>query len=105
MGAPRMAGPPGPFPNGRFSRANKRGPLGVGASRWAAGIARDFILRPGSDLLGFASSVAAGPFPPEPLRSLVVETCATSSPAPTRTAGRRGLLLRTLDALGIGFDS
>ena len=30
---------------------------------------------------------------------------AGSSTGPTATKGRRGLLLRTLDALGIGFDS
>ena len=80
--------------------------LGVGASRWAAGIARDFILRPESDLLRlrFVRSRPV-PFPPEPLRSLGVETVRNELARADANDGRRGRLLRTLDGLGIGFDS
>jgi glycine/D-amino acid oxidase-like deaminating enzyme len=80
--------------------------LGVGASRWAAGIARDFILRPDSDLLRlrFVRSRPL-PFPPEPFRSLAVETVRNELARADANDGRRGLLLRALDGLGIGFDS
>ena len=44
------------------------------------------------------------PFPPEPLRSL---TIAMTKRALERedTTGRRGLLLRSLDRIGVGFDT
>ena len=80
--------------------------LGVGASRWAAGVVRDFILRPDSDLLKLRFvRTSPIPFPPEPLRSLAVNTVRWELDRADRNEGRRGLLLRTLDALGIGFDS
>ena len=80
--------------------------LGVGASRWAAGVVRDFILRPDSDLLRLRFvQTPPIPFPPEPLRSLAVNTVRHELDRADRNEGRRGLLLRTLDALGIGFDS
>lgn len=80
--------------------------LGVGATRWAAGIVRDFILRPDSDLLRlrFVRS-SPFPFPPEPVRSIAVETVRHELARADDNDGRRGLLLRTLDSLGIGFDS
>jgi glycine/D-amino acid oxidase-like deaminating enzyme len=80
--------------------------LGVGASRWAAGVVRDFILRPDSDLLKLRFvQTPPIPFPPEPLRSLAVNAVRHELDRADRNEGRRGLLLRTLDALGIGFDS
>ncbi len=80
--------------------------LGVGASRWAAGIVRDFILRPDEDRLRLRIVTSPPvPFPPEPLRSLVVETVRRELDRADREEGRRGVLLKTLDALGIGFDS
>ena len=46
------------------------------------------------------------PFPPEPLRSVDGRHwSATSSTAPTATRAGAGVILQTLDALGIGFDS
>jgi glycine/D-amino acid oxidase-like deaminating enzyme len=80
--------------------------LGVGASRWAAGIVRDMILRPESDLLRlrFVRS-RPFPFPPEPLRYVAVELMRREIARADRNHGRPGLLLRTLDRFGIGFDS
>jgi glycine/D-amino acid oxidase-like deaminating enzyme len=80
--------------------------LGVGASRWAGGVVRDLILRPDEDRLRLrlVSSLPV-PFPPEPLRSIAVETVRRELDRADREEGRRGLILRTLDALGIGFDS
>jgi len=80
--------------------------LGVGASRWAGGVVRDYILRPDSDLLrlDFVRSSPV-PFPPEPARSIVVNLVRGELDRADRSEGRRGLLLRTLDAIGVGFDS
>jgi glycine/D-amino acid oxidase-like deaminating enzyme len=91
---------------GRLTYALGYTGLGVGASRWAAGVVRDFILRPESDLLrlDFVRS-RPFPFPPEPLRSLAVNAVRRELDRADRNEGRRGLLLRTLDAIGIGFDS
>jgi glycine/D-amino acid oxidase-like deaminating enzyme len=80
--------------------------LGVGASRWAGGVVRDFILRPDEDRLRLRIVTSPPvPFPPEPLRSLAVETVRHELDRADREEGRRGVLLKTLDALGIGFDS
>jgi glycine/D-amino acid oxidase-like deaminating enzyme len=80
--------------------------LGVGASRWAAGVVRDFILRPDEDRLRLRLVRSSPvPFPPEPLRSVAVNAVRRELDRADRNEGRRGLLLRTLDELGIGFDS
>jgi len=91
---------------GRLTYALGYTGLGVGASRWAGGVVRDFVLRPDSDLLRlrFVRS-RPFPFPPEPLRSLAVNTVRHELDRADRSEGRRSLLLRTLDAIGIGFDS
>jgi glycine/D-amino acid oxidase-like deaminating enzyme len=80
--------------------------LGVGATRWAAAVLRDMILRPDADLLRLRFvRTRPIPFPPEPLRNAVVETVRNELIRADANDGRRGLLLRILDALGIGFDS
>lgn len=80
--------------------------LGVGAARWAAGIVRDMLLRPDSDLLRLRFvRTRPFPFPPEPLRNLVVQAVHDELARADAGGGRRGPLLRTLDTLGIGFDS
>ena len=80
--------------------------LGVGSSRWAAGIVRDRLLRPDSPLLGlrFVRS-APVPIPPEPIRTPAVELMRREVIRADDHEGRRSLLLRALDTLGIGFDS
>ena len=45
------------------------------------------------------------PVPPEPLRSGVIQLTRNRLDAADRRQGRRGLWLRTLDRLGLGFDS
>ena len=80
--------------------------LGVGASRWAGGVVRDFLLRPDEDRLRLRLVASPPvPFPPEPARSMAVETVRHELDRADRNEGRRGLILQTLDALGIGFDS
>jgi glycine/D-amino acid oxidase-like deaminating enzyme len=91
---------------GRLTYALGYTGLGVGASRWAAGVVRDFILRPDSALLKLRFvQTPPIPFPPEPLRSVAVNAVRWELDRADRNEGRRGVLLRTLDALGIGFDS
>jgi len=91
---------------GRVSYALGYTGLGVGASRWAGGVVRDLILRPDEDRLRLRIVQRPPiPFPPEPLRSLTVDLVRHELDRADRNEGRRSVLLRTLDALGIGFDS
>ncbi len=80
--------------------------LGVGASRWAAGILRDRLLRPDAPLLDlrFVRSRPL-PIPPEPVRTPVVELMRREVIRADEQEGRRGLFLAAMDAIGIGFDS
>jgi glycine/D-amino acid oxidase-like deaminating enzyme len=80
--------------------------LGVGASRWAAGILRDKLLRPRSDLLRLRFVRSAPlPIPPEPFREHVVTLMRDAVMGADARDGRRSLFLRAMDALGVGFDS
>jgi hypothetical protein len=45
------------------------------------------------------------PFPPEPARSAVIQLTRASIARADRRDGRRDLWLRTLDRLGLGYDS
>jgi hypothetical protein len=45
------------------------------------------------------------PFPPEPVRSAVIGFTQREIARADRSQGQRGLWLRTLDRLGLGFDS
>jgi glycine/D-amino acid oxidase-like deaminating enzyme len=80
--------------------------LGVGATRWAAGVLRDMVLDPGSDVLRMRF-VRSRPFPIplEPARTPAVELMRRSLIASDANEGRRGPFLQAMDALGIGFDS
>ena len=72
--------------------------LGVGASRWAAGVVRDFLLRPSEDRLRLRLVQSPPvPIPPEPLRTLAVETVRYELDRADREEGRRGLILRARD--------
>ena len=84
------------------------GYTGLGSARAAgpAGVVRDFVLRPDSDLLKLRFVQATPfPFPPEPFRSVAVNLVRRELDRADRNEGRSRDLLRTLDALGIGFDS
>jgi len=45
------------------------------------------------------------PFPPEPFAYLGVQSVRWSLDQADRRSGRRNLLLRALDAIGMGYDS
>lgn len=92
--------------DGRLHHAIGYTGLGVGASRWAGGILRDMILRPDSELLRLRL-VRQPPFPwpPEPIRTIGIRWVQRELARADAREGRRGLTLRLLDAMGIGFDS
>jgi glycine/D-amino acid oxidase-like deaminating enzyme len=80
--------------------------LGVGATRFGARVALDLLdgrSTPATQLTMVRRRPL--PFPPEPLRSAVIQLTRNRLAAADRNDGRRGLWLRTLDRLGLGFDS
>jgi glycine/D-amino acid oxidase-like deaminating enzyme len=80
--------------------------LGVGASRFGAQVALDLLAGRETEATRLrAISSKPFPFPPEPLRWAAIELTRNRLAAADRRAGRRGLWLRTLDRLGLGFDS
>lgn len=80
--------------------------LGVGASRFGAATMLDLIdgLDTPRTRLDMVRSKPL-PFPPEPLRSIGIEITTKSLAAADAKGGRRNAWLRTLDAVGLGFDS
>jgi glycine/D-amino acid oxidase-like deaminating enzyme len=80
--------------------------LGVGSSRFGARVALDLLdgRETEATRLRYVRAKPV-PFPPEPLRSAVISLTRSRLAAADRNDGRRGLWLRTLDRLGLGFDS
>ncbi len=80
--------------------------LGVAASRFGAQVALDLV--DGHDTertrLGMVRSKPV-PFPPEPLRWAGITLTRRALAKADRNGGRRGPWLKTLDRLGMGFDS
>lgn len=90
---------------GRVAYAAGYTGLGVGATRFGAQVMLD-LLAGGSELTELDMvRTKPVPFPPEPLRSAVVQATRWSIAAADRNDGRRNLWLRTLDRFGLGFDS
>jgi glycine/D-amino acid oxidase-like deaminating enzyme len=80
--------------------------LGVGASRFGADVALDMLLDPESPRLQLQlARKRPRPFPPEPLRWMGIELTRRALARADRNGGRRGPWLRTLDRVGMGFDS
>lgn len=91
---------------GRLAYALGYTGMGVGASRFGARVMLD--------LLGGVQSTRSQlqmvrtkplPFPPEPLRAGAIALTTWSIDQADRNGGRRNPWLRTLDKLGLGFDS
>jgi glycine/D-amino acid oxidase-like deaminating enzyme len=80
--------------------------LGVGATRFAAQVLLDKLQNEDSERarLSLVNSKPL-PFPPEPFRSGVIQATRASIARADRNAGQRDRWLRTLDRLGLGFDS
>ena len=80
--------------------------LGVGAARFAADVCLDLLEgrpTPRTELQMVRERPL--PFPPEPLASVGIQATRWSLDRADHSAGRRNVVLRTLDALGLGFDS
>jgi glycine/D-amino acid oxidase-like deaminating enzyme len=91
---------------GRVAYVNGFTGLGVGAARFAADVCLDLL--GGHDTARTRLEMVRRrplPFPPEPLASVGIQATRWSLDRADHQAGRRNLLLRTLDALGLGFDS
>ncbi len=80
--------------------------LGVGATRFGARVMLDLLAgrRTEATALEMVRRKPV-PFPPEPLRWVGVELTRRSIDRADRNGGRRNAWLRTLDRLGLGFDS
>ena len=91
---------------GRLAYAAGYTGLGVGASRFGGNVLLDLLSGQQTErtALGLVRGKPA-PFPPEPLRSAVIQLTRASLARADRHEGRRDLWLRTLDRLGLGFDS
>jgi len=80
--------------------------LGVGATRFAGQVMLDLLSGVESERTATRMVQSKPPpFPPEPLAWLGVQATRASIKAADRHQGRRNLWLRTLDRLGLGFDS
>ena len=91
--------------DGRVSYAVGYTGLGVASTRFGARVALDLLDGVDSERTALAMvRDKPMPFPPEPLRYLGVQATRAALAREDRT-GRRGVLLRTLDAFGVGFDS
>jgi glycine/D-amino acid oxidase-like deaminating enzyme len=91
---------------GRVAYAAGYTGLGVVSTRFGARVALDLV--DGRDTEATRSRYVRRkpvPFPPEPLRSAVIQLTRNRLAAADRRDGRRGLWLGLLDRLGLGFDS
>ncbi len=80
--------------------------LGVAATRFAADVCLDLLEgrpTPRTELAMVRQRPL--PFPPEPFASIGIQATRWSLDRADHSAGRRNIFLRTLDALGLGFDS
>ena len=92
--------------DGRVAYAVGYTGLGVGATRFGARVCLDLLYNPDSPLLELDFVRRSPlPFPPEPLRWIGISLTRKALERADRNGGRRGLWLRTLDAVGLGFDS
>ncbi|MDH4159508.1 MAG: FAD-binding oxidoreductase [Actinomycetota bacterium] len=80
--------------------------LGVAATRFGGRVMLDLLSGQPTERTGldFVTSKPV-PFPPEPFRFAGVQATRWSIDRADRHAGRRNLWLRSLDRLGLGFDS
>ncbi|MDG0832890.1 NAD(P)/FAD-dependent oxidoreductase [Roseateles saccharophilus] len=91
---------------GRVAQATGFTGLGVGATRFAANVLLDRLFRLDTERtrLRMVREVPM-PFPPEPIAFAVISAVRRALNKADHNHGKRGPLLRVLDALGLGFDS
>jgi glycine/D-amino acid oxidase-like deaminating enzyme len=91
---------------GRLAYAAGYTGLGVGATRFGANTMLDLLDGEQTERTALAMTrTRPVPFPPEPARSAVIQLTRASIARADRSDGRRDLWLRTLDRLGLGYDS
>ena len=91
---------------GRIAYVNGFTGLGVGAARFAADVCLDLLDGKPTERTELRMVRRRPlPFPPEPLASIGIQTTRCALDRADHNAGRRNLFLRTLDRLGLGFDS
>ncbi len=92
--------------SGRLGYAAGYTGLGVGASRFGANVVLDLLGGKRTELTALEMvRTRPLPFPPEPVRSAVVQLTRAAIASADRNEGRRNIWLRALDRLGLGFDS
>ncbi|NUS40860.1 MAG: FAD-dependent oxidoreductase [Terrabacter sp.] len=80
--------------------------LGVGSTRFAGEVMLDLLDGVSNERTELEMVRKRPiPFPPEPAASLAVNTVRWSLDRADHNLGKRNILLKTLDALGLGFDS
>jgi glycine/D-amino acid oxidase-like deaminating enzyme len=80
--------------------------LGVGATHFAADVIADRFAGRRTERTGLRMVEEVPlPFPPEPAASVGINLTRWSLDRSDHNRGKRNILLRTLDALGLGFDS
>ncbi|HCB01780.1 MAG TPA: FAD-dependent oxidoreductase [Anaerolineae bacterium] len=80
--------------------------LGVGASRFGANVMLDLLSGEKTERTELQMVKSKPfPFPPEPLRSPIINFTRWSLKKADEHAGKRNLWLKLLDGLGLGFDS
>ncbi|NTW39070.1 MAG: FAD-dependent oxidoreductase [Cellulomonadaceae bacterium] len=92
--------------HGRVAYATGFTGLGVGATRFGAQVALDLL--DGTPTERTALRMVRErplPFPPEPIAALGINATRWSLDQADHRQGRRNVLLRALDAVGLGFDS
>ncbi|MEH6781744.1 MAG: FAD-dependent oxidoreductase [Rhodoglobus sp.] len=92
--------------NGRVAYSAGFTGLGVGATRFAAQVMLDKLdgLTTERTELEMVKKLPL-PFPPEPIASMGIQATRWSLNRADHNQGRRNVILKTLDALGLGFDS
>jgi glycine/D-amino acid oxidase-like deaminating enzyme len=80
--------------------------MGVGATRFGANVMLDLLSGERTERTELRMvKEKPMPFPPEPVRSGVIQFTRWSIAQADQHEGRRNLWLRTLDRMGLGFDS
>ncbi|HEX6459848.1 MAG TPA: FAD-binding oxidoreductase [Thermoleophilaceae bacterium] len=77
--------------------------LGVAATRFGAQIGLELLAGKERELKYVRQKPV--PFPPEPLKTAAIQLTRNRLAKADRNQGKRGIWLRTLDRLGLGFDS
>lgn len=92
--------------DGRLAYAIGYTGLGVGASRFGAQVMLDLLNGTNNERIRLRMVREKPlPFPPEPVRSAIVNLTRWSMDQADRNDGKRNLWLKLLDATGLGFDS